>query len=110
MIGIFGRDGPPGGFPLSGWLGCRLRLLLEHAADSGDAEMQPCTNQRFGDLRFAHRRTEDLQPPDAVANEVGELVHGFADLHQGVTPFFVESSHPRCNRRRRDEKRPGRLL
>ena len=60
----------------------------------------PCEDLCHHDL--AKLRTQDLEPLDGVADEVGKTVDGDGELDQGVGPSLVDPIHPGGDRRRRE--------
>ena len=66
-------------------------------------------SERLGNFDFPHGGAECLEPLHDVADELREPVDGHGQLYQGIRPFLVEPFHPRRNRRRGHQERPGRL-
>jgi hypothetical protein len=59
------------------------RSVPQHAAHRCPAEMEIGPAEDLSHLGLSHGRTEDLESPDDVADEVGELVYGFTELEDG---------------------------
>lgn len=58
----------------------------------------------MGDLDLTHGRAEGLESANDVGNEVGELVDGLAHPDDRVGSLVVQTSRPRGDGRRRDQK------
>ena len=82
VVRFFRGDHAVGG---DGWfLRFRPRRLLENPSDRRGPKMKPGPAERLGDFDFSHARTQRLEPLDGVADEVGKLVDGLSELHQGI--------------------------
>ncbi len=86
-------------------------IRSKEATHGGRCQMQSSTTQHLGDLDLAEAGTEQLQPTDDVADEVGKLVHRDGDLQQCLRPVLVDPGLPGAECRGRAEptrrERPG---
>jgi hypothetical protein len=102
-----------GGDDATGWLKNLLGLgpprLLLHPANRGVSEMETRTGEDLGGFHFSQGRTENLEAPHDVTDEVGKLVHRFGQTNQGVESFLIETPHPGGDGKRAHLKDPRRL-
>jgi len=71
--------------------------------------VEPGAGENLGEFHFSENRTEDLETPHEVTDEVGEPIHRFGQTDKRIGPFFIEAPHPGRNRERSYEKDPGGL-
>jgi hypothetical protein len=102
-----------GGDDSTGWLKNVSRFgpprILLHSANRRRSEVEARAGENLGGFHFSQGRTENLEAPHDVTDEVGKLVHRFGQTNQGVGSFLVETPHPGGDGERAHLKDPCRL-
>ena len=87
------------------WLGSRL----EYPSDRRCCEMKSAARKHASDPSSPHSRTEDLESPYQVADQLRKPIDGLSHLNERVGSFVIESLGPRGDRQRGYEE-PSRGL
>ena len=70
-------------------------------------EVEPGASERLRDAHLAHQRNGRPQALDDDPHEVGEPIDRLGNAKEGMLPLFVDSMHPRSDRRGRQPEPLG---
>jgi len=62
------------------------RSVGQHPLDGGRSKVQTRPAENLSNLDLSHRRTQHLEPPHDVGDEIGEPVHGITSLDERPGP------------------------
>src|SRR5436309_1857734 len=90
--------GVPGGDDVSGFLGSMVGSwpfpVAKHPTYRRWGEVKTGAGENLSEFHLPEGRTEDLEAPHEVGDEIGELAHRLGQADQCVRALFIETPHP----------------
>src|SRR5207249_2888597 len=90
--------GVPGGDDVSGFLGSMVGSwpfpVAKHPTYRRWGEVKTGAGENLSEFHLLEGRTEDLEAPHEVGDEIGELAHRLGQADQCVRALFIETPHP----------------